>query len=142
MRKRMLVLPFLFLLFQFSLCFAAAPVAADKPAAPGAQTAPDKADDTWDFGTVKQGEILKHEFLLKNKTENIMEINSIHTSCGCTASESGKKSILPGGETPIKVTFNSRGYLGQAQQFVYVNTSDPELAIIKFTIKANVEKKK
>ena len=141
MKKRMLLLLPVFLFLQFSLCAAAAPVAADKPA-PAASAAQDKADDTWDFGTVNQGEILKHEFLLKNKTENILEINSIHTSCGCTASESGKKSILPGETTTIKVTFNSRGYLGKAQQFVYVNTSDPDLAIIKFTIKANVEKKK
>jgi Protein of unknown function (DUF1573) len=142
MRRKIIFLIGLFI-FQFCVCIPEGRCASPEPAA-AAATEQEKVDleNTWDFGTVKQGEILKHEFTLKNRSENILEINSIHTSCGCTASESGKKSILPAGETTIKVTFNSHGYLGTVQQFVYVNTSDPDLAIIKFTIKANVEKKK
>ena len=94
----------------------------------------------WDFGQVKQGAILKHDFVLKNETNEILEINNVHTSCGCTASESGKKSLLPQESTSIKVTFNSRGYLGLVTQFIYVNTDSIDLAIVKFTIKANVVK--
>jgi hypothetical protein len=100
-----------------------------------------KADaNEWDFGKVKQGAILKHDFVLKNQTKDILEINNIHTSCGCTASKSDKKSLSPQESTAIKVTFNSQGYLGQVQQFVYVNTNNADLAIIKFTIKAFVVK--
>ena len=94
----------------------------------------------WDFGQVKQGLILKHDFVLKNETNEIMKINSIHTSCGCTASEADKKSLSAQESTVIKVTFNSRGYSGPVQQFVYVNTDNKDLAIIKFTIKAQVVK--
>ncbi|MCX5668934.1 MAG: DUF1573 domain-containing protein [Candidatus Omnitrophica bacterium] len=94
----------------------------------------------WDFGQVKQGAILKHDFILKNETNDILGINNIHTSCGCTASESDKKSLMPQESTTIKVTFNSKGYLGSVQQFVYVNTDNTDLAIIKFTIKAQVAK--
>ena len=94
----------------------------------------------WDFGQVKQGAILKHDFVLKNETKDILKINNIHTSCGCTASESGKKSLLPQESTSIKVTFNSRGYLGPVTQFIYVNTDSIDLAIVKFTIKASVVK--
>ena len=94
----------------------------------------------WDFGQVKQGTISKHDFILKNETNDILEINNIHSSCGCTASESDKKTLLPQESTVIKVTFNSQGYLGPVQQFVYVNTDNTDLPIIKFTIKANVVK--
>ena len=94
----------------------------------------------WDFGIVKSGVVLKHDFLLKNQTNDILEINNIHTSCGCTASESGKKSLLPQESTAIKVTFNSKGYSGPVTQFIYVNTDNADLAIIKFTIKAQVVK--
>ena len=94
----------------------------------------------WDFGQVKQGAILKHDFILKNETNDILGISNIHTSCGCTVSESDKKSLMPQESTTIKVTFNSKGYLGPVQQFVYVNTDNADLAIIKFTIKAQVAK--
>lgn len=94
----------------------------------------------WDFGTVQQGVILKHDFVLKNQATDSLKINNINTSCGCTASESEKKSLLPQESTVIKVTFNSQGYLGPVQQFVYVNTDNADLAIIKFTIKAQVVK--
>ena len=94
----------------------------------------------WDFGQVKQGTILKHNFILKNQTNDILEINNIHTSCGCTASEADKKSLMPQESTVIKVTFNSKGYSGPVTQFVYVNTDNADMAIIKFIIKAQVVK--
>ena len=94
----------------------------------------------WDFGIVKQGEILKHDFLLKNETADILEINNIHTSCGCTASEAEKKSLMPQDSTAISVSFDSKGYQGAIKQFVYVNTDNADQGIIKFTIKAQVVK--
>ncbi|MDD5129664.1 MAG: DUF1573 domain-containing protein [Candidatus Omnitrophica bacterium] len=94
----------------------------------------------WDFGVVKQGAVLKHDFILKNETNDILAINSIHTSCGCTASQSDKRSLMPQESTAIKVTFNSHGYSGQVKQFVYVNTDNADQAIIRFTVKANVIK--
>ncbi|MDP2928206.1 MAG: DUF1573 domain-containing protein [Candidatus Omnitrophota bacterium] len=94
----------------------------------------------WDFGKVKQGTVLKHDFILKNEVNDILRINNIHTSCGCTASESDKKSLMPQESTTIKVTFNSHGYSGPVTQFVYVHTDNTDLAIIKFTIKAQIVK--
>ena len=94
----------------------------------------------WDFGQVKQGEILKHDFLLKNETADVLKINSVNTSCGCTVSQSAKKSLLPGESTTISVSFNSRGYLGETKQFVYVNTDNADLSVVRFIIKAQVAK--
>ncbi|MDD5120577.1 MAG: DUF1573 domain-containing protein [Candidatus Omnitrophica bacterium] len=94
----------------------------------------------WDFGRVKQGEVLKHDFILKNETSDILEINSVNSSCGCTVSKADKKSLLPQSSTAISVTFNTKGYLGNVKQFVYVNTDNADMAIIKFTIKAEIVK--
>jgi hypothetical protein len=94
----------------------------------------------WDFGQVKQGEVLKHDFLLKNDTVDVLKINSINTSCGCTASQADKQEILPGESATINVTFNSHGYLGEVKQFVYVNTDNADLSIVRFIIKAQVVK--
>ncbi len=94
----------------------------------------------WNFGRVKQGEILKHDFVLKNETNDILAINSVNTSCGCTASKADKNSLLPQESTTIKVTFNSKGYSGEVKQYVYVNTDNADMLIIKFTIIAQVVK--
>lgn len=94
----------------------------------------------WDFGKVKQGEILKHDFIFKNQAKDTLNITGINTSCGCTASQADKRFLRPGEETAIKVSFNSHGYLGPVKQFVYVNTDSADMAIIKFVIKAEVAK--
>ena len=95
----------------------------------------------WDFSRVKQGEVLKHDFIFKNETKDVLNITGINTSCGCTVSQSDKKSLKPGEVTAIKVSFNSHGYLGEVKQFIYVNTDSAVLPIVKFTIKTEVVKK-
>lgn len=97
----------------------------------------------WDFGKVKEGVVLKHDFLLKNSSDKIMNIKEVHTSCGCTTSEVKNRRILPGEETEIEVKFNTKGYSGPVRQFVYVHTvteGDNNLEIKQFIVKADVVK--
>jgi len=94
----------------------------------------------WDFGKAKSGEVLKHDFLFKNETKSVLNITSVNTSCGCTASQSDKKSLKPGESTAINVSFNSHGYLGQVKQFIYINTDNVDLAVVRFAIKAEITK--
>jgi hypothetical protein len=96
--------------------------------------------DSYDFGQVKEGEVLKHDFILKNESQNILTIKDLSTSCGCTGSKAEKKILAPGETTLIEVQFNTKGYLGQAQQYVYVATDNLDNPIIKFIIKAEVVK--
>ena len=95
---------------------------------------------TWDFGQAKEGIILKHTFVLKNTYQKTLNIKDVNTSCGCTVSKVGKNTLLPGEETSIDVSFNSRGYFGAVQQFVYVHTDDLDNPVIRYIIKANVLK--
>jgi hypothetical protein len=94
----------------------------------------------WDFGKVKEGEHLRHEFEFQNNSGKRLQIEDVHSSCGCTASEAKDKTLEPGEKTTIEVTFNSKGYSGAVRQFVFVNTDSPEKQVVKFTIKAQVEK--
>ncbi len=95
---------------------------------------------TWDFGKIKQGEIVTHKFSLKNESAKPLNITAVNTSCGCTVSVVKKKVLLPQESAEVDVKFNSKGYLGAVQQFVYVNTDNVDNAIIRFIIKANVTK--
>lgn len=94
----------------------------------------------WDFGVIKEGSVAKHKFVYKNKTERILTITGVTTSCGCATSEIKNKTLKPQETTEIEVQFNSKGYSGSVTQFVYVNTDDPKMPSEMFTITAFVQK--
>ncbi|MDO8488604.1 MAG: DUF1573 domain-containing protein, partial [Candidatus Omnitrophota bacterium] len=126
---------FLISFFIFQFAYAQAPISQSDQAGPSVENA---TANEWDFGKVKRGSILKHDFLLKNETKDVLKILSINTSCGCTASQADKKILEPDETTAINVTFKSEGYSGEVKQSVYVNTDNVDLPIIKFTVKAEV----
>lgn len=95
--------------------------------------------NVWDFGSIKKGQIVRHDFQVKNNLSRKLTINGVTTSCGCTASAAKKNILDPQESTQISVEFNSKGYKGKTSQFVYVNTDDPDNPVIKFTFKAFVE---
>jgi hypothetical protein len=94
----------------------------------------------WDFGSVQEGLTLKYIFALRNNTLKTLNIKAISSSCGCTISKIRKRVLVPGELTTIEVSFNSKGYSGPVQQYVYVHTDNLDNPIIRFIIKANVEK--
>lgn len=91
---------------------------------------------SWDFGQVREGEVLKHNFVLKNESKKILNIKDVNTSCGCTVSKVEKKTLLPDESTLIEVKFNTKGYSGFTQQFVYVHTDNLDNPVIRYIIKA------
>jgi hypothetical protein len=96
--------------------------------------------NTWDFGLVKEGQVLKHDFIFKNDSGKTVTIKNIDTSCGCTSSEVKKKTLLPGESTLIEVKFDTKGYAGGTKQHIYVYTDNIDNQIIRYIIKANVVK--
>jgi len=96
----------------------------------------------WDFGKIKEGQIVRHKFILKNETAKDLKIEGVTTSCGCTASAVNKKLLKPQESTELEVSFNSSKYSGEIKQHVYVNTDNIDNPLIQFIIKANVVKEK
>ncbi len=139
MTKMILVLLFLF--FPLRGCYAQNQgEIAGKGAAASQTEIPDAY--TWDFGQVKEGELLKHDFVLKNESDKTLTIKDVNTSCGCTISQVKKKILLPADSTAIEVRFDSKGYSGAAKQYVYVHTDSLDKPIIRFIIKADVVREK
>lgn len=103
-----------------------------------AKDAPKSDPNTWDFGRVTQGDVLKHEFSVKNETNKVLNIKDVTTSCGCTGSEIKKKALEPAETTVLEVKFNSKGYVGDIQQHIFVNTDNLDNPVLRFIIKANV----
>ena len=123
-----------FLLIVQSYSFAEPPV---KHALPPASVAFENAGQ-WDFGDIKEGQTAKHEFVIKNNSDKPLKITNVNSSCGCTASQAKKKELAPGESTTIEVAFNSSGYSGWAQQFIFVNTDDLQNQFLRYIIRGNV----
>ncbi len=95
---------------------------------------------SWDFGTAREGTVLEHIFILRNETQKPLNIKDVNTSCGCAVSKVIKRALLPGEETSIEVKFNTKGYFGPTQQYVYIHTDNLNNPILRYVIKARVTK--
>jgi len=85
------------------------------------------------FGTIKEGEVVKHTFKFKNTGGNPLLIADVIATCGCTIPTYSKEPVLPGKEGSIVVAFHSRGKTGLQQKSVFVvANTQPEKTPIGF----------
>ena len=77
-------------------------------------------ENMFDFGTIKEGELVNHKFKFKNTGKNPLLITNASASCGCTVPNWPKEPIAPGQGGEIDVTFNSEGKPNHAEKSVTV----------------------
>ena len=85
-----------------------------------------KWDNTlYNFGTIKQGEVVNYVFKFTNNGTEPLQIASTSASCGCTVPQHTKEPIAPGASGEIVVRFDSKGKSGQQSPVITVvaNTS-------------------
>ncbi|MFA5430469.1 MAG: DUF1573 domain-containing protein [Candidatus Omnitrophota bacterium] len=97
-----------------------------------------KESVSYDFGSIREGDIQEHAFLIQNEGKKKLTITGTVASCGCASASVRKNTLAPGEETFLDVKFDSKGYSGAITQFVYVNTDDVDNPALKFIIKAVV----
>jgi Protein of unknown function (DUF1573) len=90
--------------------------------------------DTYDFGQIKQGEKVKHEFYFTNTGPNLLVIENVKPTCGCTAVDWTKDPVPPGGRGRIEAQFNSAGKMGaQLKHVTVVYNGEPKITRVTFT---------
>jgi uncharacterized cupredoxin-like copper-binding protein len=62
----------------------------------------------FDFGEVKEGEVVTHVFKFTNTGKAPLVINNAQSTCGCTVPQWPKDPIDPGKSGEIKVEFNTK----------------------------------
>lgn len=92
----------------------------------------------FDFGKIYIGEIVKHGFKFRNQGSGELIINSVKSSCGCTAALASKSSIARGEEGEVEVKFNPGRFVGKVTKSVTVNSNDPENPACKLTITGEI----
>jgi hypothetical protein len=90
------------------------------------------------FGTVKEGEVVKYAFKFKNTGDNPLMISKTDVSCGCTTPSFPKEPIAPGGTGEIMVQFNTSGKEGMQKKNILVH-SNAEVEAVSISIEANVK---
>ena len=93
----------------------------------------------FDFGSVKEGEKVKHTFKFKNTGSEPLIISNAKGSCGCTVPKWPSEPIAPGATSQIDVEFDSKGKPGKQTKRVTV-TANTVPAQMFLNISGNVEK--
>lgn len=97
-------------------------------------------EPVFDFGKVKEGLLVVHEFILTNVGDATLHFTrQPGTSCGCTSAPLPKDSLAPGEFVPLLVKFETTGYGGLfAKKYVYVYSDDPATPTLTLVIQGNV----
>ena len=80
-------------------------------------------DSIYDFGKVKEGEIVEYNFRFKNNGNYPLIIQDAVASCGCTVPEKPDHPIAVGEIGFIKVKFNSDRRPGEAHKSITITSN-------------------
>ncbi|MBK7966337.1 MAG: DUF1573 domain-containing protein [Bacteroidetes bacterium] len=148
--KKSIILATCGMLFAATMVNAQTDKAMSKPATPAATQVATPAEnknaaemtfgnEEFNFGTIKQGESVTHEFTFANDGKEDLIITNAQGSCGCTVPLYPKEPIKKGATGTIKVTFNSAGKMGMQDKTVTITSNaknSPRILHLKGTVEA------
>lgn len=79
--------------------------------------------EEFDFGTVKEGEVVETTFVVTNSGKSDLVITNAQASCGCTVPNWPKEPIAPGKTGKIKVSFNTSGKPNKQSKSITLTTN-------------------
>lgn len=93
-----------------------------------------------DFGTVKEGSTINHDFVFKNNGQSDLIIRKIKASCGCTTVAPKVTVIKPGETSSLSASFKTSGFTGRQSKSITVITNDPKQSTIVLRLSGTVNK--
>lgn len=88
-----------------------------------AKTVLEFPEPTFNFGKIKEGDVVAHSFHFKNAGKAPLLIISATASCGCTVPSFPKEPVAPGGEGDIVVKFDSHHRSGHQQKSIMITSN-------------------
>jgi len=111
---------------------------ASAPGAPAQGWAAQMFDHTsHDFGTVARGAKVEHRFEIENIYVEDVHVESVRSTCGCTAQRAGKDFLKAWERAEIVVTMDTRQFLGHKDATVKVKFDQPLEAEVQLQIHCN-----
>lgn len=93
----------------------------------------------FDFGTVVEGDIIKHTFKFKNEGAGKVKIVKTETSCGCTTANGALKEYAPGESGEMEVVIDTKGKKGIIVKTVTVTLENDEVATLDLSLTMKLE---
>ncbi|MFQ5964161.1 MAG: DUF1573 domain-containing protein [Candidatus Scalinduaceae bacterium] len=93
----------------------------------------------FNFGKIFKGQKVEYIYKFENRGNEVLKINKVKTSCGCTAVILTNKIIPPGETGDIKTTFNSGSYRGKVTKSITVKSNDPNSPNYKLTLTGEIK---
>ena len=94
--------------------------------------------DTLRFGRLHEGEIALRSIVVRNGTEQPAVIVTHERSCGCVDAEYERRPIMPGEESKVEFSFDSRGEYGWQMKLITLRLGGRGVPL-KIYIEAEVE---
>jgi len=98
-------------------------------------------NEAFDFGKIKTGDKVTHEFKFVNTGKTPLVITNATATCGCTTPEWPKSPVKPGESGVIKVTFDSAGKSGLQDKQVTITSNTVPAATVVHLVGEVLEKK-
>lgn len=93
----------------------------------------------FDFGTVTEGDIIRHTFKFKNVGAGKVNIVKTETSCGCTTANGALKEYAPGESGEMEVVIDTKGKKGIIVKTVTLTLENSEAATLDLSLTMKLE---
>ena len=94
--------------------------------------------DVYNFGTILEGTIITHDFIIENKGSDPLLIPRVRSNCACAVADYSEE-ILPGEKGKVTIEFDSRGSSGTVNYKVRGDSNDPNNEYFDLTITGSVD---
>lgn len=122
---------FLRVVFTTTLLVAAAPAVFAQPKA----TLPEPIKD---FEIVSKGDVIVHDFAIRNEGDAPLEILDVRPACGCTVADY-TSTIAPGESGTVHAEVETSAFNGPIAKPIAIFTNDPENPKLQLVVKAHVK---
>jgi len=94
--------------------------------------------DSFDFGNMKLGESMSHEFPFRNAGDGPLNLTMGTSTCKCTIGNLDKSVLQPGEQTMIKLTWTPKAAALGFSQSATIITTDPLKSEVQLSISGKV----
>lgn len=93
----------------------------------------------FDFGTVTEGDIIRHTFKFKNDGAGKVKIVKTETSCGCTTANGALKEYAQGESGEMEVVIDTKGKKGIIVKTVTLTLENGDVATLDLSLTMKLE---
>ena len=93
-----------------------------------------------DFGVVARGADVKYRLKITNNLQRPVHIESVTTSCGCTAAKAEKETLASGESTYVAITMNTIKFEGHKPSSFTVVFDKPARAEVRIPLKSFIRR--